>query len=247
VKADQAPSAFDPVFVFGSNLAGRHGRGAAAFAARWRGARMGQGAGRAGQSYAIATKDAQLRVLPVEAIATGVADFLVYAREHADLQFDVSAIGCGLAGYPDETMAPLFADAPPNCRLPYKWQRLFTPALPARVIVAGSRSFMDGKFMARSLDKLLARLDSGTVIVSGGARGADTLGEQYAADRGLGMMREPADWDRYGRAAGMIRNQHMSFLSSHLVAFWNGASPGTRAMIEIARSDRLQVRVVKAG
>ncbi|WP_439653837.1 A1S_2505 family phage non-structural protein [Rhodanobacter sp. FW106-PBR-LB-1-21] len=234
----------DPVLVFGSNRAGRHGRGAAAFAARWRGARMGQGSGPAGQSYAIPTKDEALHVLPVKAIAAEVAAFLAYAREHASLRFDVSAIGCGLAGYPDETIAPLFADSPSNCRLPYKWQRLLDPGLPARVIVAGSRSFNDGAHLAWSLDRLLARLDQETIILSGGARGADTLGERYAVDRGLSLMREPADWDRYGRAAGMIRNQHMSFLASHLVAFWDGTSPGTRAMIEIARNDRLQVRVV---
>lgn len=238
----------DPIFVFGSNRAGRHGRGAAAFAVRWRGARMGQGIGPAGRSYAIPTKDADLRVLPVEDIAPEVGRFIDYAREHPEVPFDVTAIGCGLAGYPDETIAPLFAAVPPNCRLPYRWQRLLDPALPARVIVAGSRSFTDGAFLARTLDRLLSRLGGDTIIVSGGARGADRLGEQYAQDRQLGLMREPADWDRYGRrVAGMIRNQHMSFLSSHLVAFWDGSSPGTRAMIDMARNDRLQVRVARVG
>lgn len=245
MTAEPLAGATDPVFVFGSNLGGRHGRGAAAFALRWRGARMGQGVGRAGQSYAVPTKDAALRVLPLEAIADEVERFKIYARVLPDSRFDVSAIGCGLAGYPDETMARLFERAPWNCRLPYRWQRLLNPALPARVIVAGSRSFVDGDFLSSKLDKLLGRLGAETVIVSGGARGADALGERYAATRGLVMMREPADWDRYGRAAGMIRNQHMSFLASHLVAFWDGSSPGTRAMIDMAKNDRLQVRVVK--
>lgn len=246
IAADESISAEDPVLVFGSNRSGRHGRGAAAFAAAWRGAEPGQGVGRAGRSYAIPTKDESLTVLPVEAIASEVSRFLDYAREHADTDFDVTAIGCGLSGYADEAMAPLFLDAPSNCRLPYRWQRLLNPALPVRVIVAGSRWFEDEGLMARKLDAFLERTGPKTTIVSGGARGADLMGEQYAISRGLPFVRVPAEWDRYGRmAAGPIRNQHMSFLASHLVAFWDGASPGTRGMVKIAKADRLELRVVK--
>lgn len=69
----------EPIFVFGSNLAGRHGKGAALFARRNHGAIYGQGVGRQGNSYAIPTKDAKLRTLPLVTIHEHVGDFIVYA------------------------------------------------------------------------------------------------------------------------------------------------------------------------
>lgn len=107
-----------PVFVFGSNRAGRHGKGAALFARQHRGAIYGQGLGLQGNSYAIPTKDEQLRTLPLKIIAHEVQVFLQFARNHQDMQFQVTAIGCGLAGYCPTDIAPMFQDAPPNCQLP---------------------------------------------------------------------------------------------------------------------------------
>lgn len=111
------------IFVFGSNLAGRHGAGSALAAYQMYGAELGVGVGRTGNSYAIPTKDAQLRVLPLATIAEHVADFIQYAVEHPELTFDVVAIGCGLAGYRASQIAPLFRDAPPNVILPMQFMR----------------------------------------------------------------------------------------------------------------------------
>lgn len=108
----------DPVFVFGSNLAGRHGKGAALWARRHRGAIYGQGAGPQGNAYAIPTKDRQLRVLPLQVIHGHVQEFLDYARRRSNLRFEVTPIGCGLAGYRPDQIAPLFAGAPANAILP---------------------------------------------------------------------------------------------------------------------------------
>lgn len=110
------------IFVFGSNLAGRHGRGAALWARRNRGAIYGQGEGRQGQSYAIPTKDEALRPLPISRITMHVNVFLLYARANPQLRFEVTRVGCGLAGYSDDDMAPLFKPAPSNCRLPPEWR-----------------------------------------------------------------------------------------------------------------------------
>lgn len=106
-----------PVFVFGSNQAGRHGRGAAQWARQHRGAVYGQGEGRQGNSYAIPTKDGRLQSLPLADIAVGVERFLDYARRHPDERFQVTPIGCGLAGYTPPQIAPFFRDAPANCEL----------------------------------------------------------------------------------------------------------------------------------
>lgn len=110
-----------PIFVFGSNLAGRHGKGAALCARRQHGAEYGVGVGRTGQAYAIPTKDTQLQTLSLSVIASYVADFLDYARNHPELTFNVTRIGCGLAGYSDHEIAPLFEGAPTNCILPGEW------------------------------------------------------------------------------------------------------------------------------
>jgi hypothetical protein len=106
------------IFVFGSNLAGRHGKGAAQEALRRHGAVYGQGVGRQGNSYAIPTKDERLRVLPPKEIRRYVRRFLQYAEDHPELSFQVTAVGTGLAGYSYEVIAPMFKGAPSNCRLP---------------------------------------------------------------------------------------------------------------------------------
>ncbi|KWT69559.1 MULTISPECIES: hypothetical protein [unclassified Variovorax] len=111
-----------PVFVFGSNTAGRHGKGAALFARQQHGAIHGQGEGLQGNAYAIPTKgqrpDRSLFTLPLEQIRAGVDRFLAFAASRPDIQFEVTPIGCGLAGYKHAEIAPMFEDAPANCHLP---------------------------------------------------------------------------------------------------------------------------------
>ena len=110
------------IFVFGSNLSGRHGRGAALRARELYGAVSGKGVGLQGASYAIPTKDHALRGLPLDQIAHYVDKFIEFAKEHAEMTFQVTRVGCGMAGYSDEKMAPLFIGAPKNCQLPEEWK-----------------------------------------------------------------------------------------------------------------------------
>ena len=101
-------------FVFGSNEAGRHGKGGALCARKYFGAIYGQGHGEQGRSYAVATKDKSLRSLPLDAIAENVRLFLQHAKNHPHKIFAVSRVGCGLAGYKDEQIAPMFKGHPSN-------------------------------------------------------------------------------------------------------------------------------------
>lgn len=110
------------IFVFGSNLAGRHGKGAALYARQNYGAKYGVGVGRTGSAYAIPTKDELLETLPLNVINEYVNDFLKYAKKNKDLVFKVTKIGCGLAGYSDYQIAPMFKKAPANCILPDGWR-----------------------------------------------------------------------------------------------------------------------------
>jgi hypothetical protein len=115
------------IYVFGSNLAGRHGAGSALYAREHHGAVYGQGIGRQGNAYAIPTKDHALRPLPLEDIAKYIHSFKRHATKHPDLKFKVIKVGCGLAGYTEAEMAPLFADAPENCHLPEGWRNTGEP------------------------------------------------------------------------------------------------------------------------
>jgi len=110
------------VFVFGSNLAGRHGAGAALEARKNHGAVYGKGSGPQGNSYAIPTKDERLNSLPLEVIERYVAAFIRYAKANPNVEFRITRIGCGLAGYTDVQIAPMFKDAPENCKLPFNWR-----------------------------------------------------------------------------------------------------------------------------
>lgn len=94
------------IFVFGSNLAGFHGGGAARVAHQRFGAVWGQGVGLQGQSYAIPTMQGG-----VETIRPYVDEFIVFAKQHSELTFLVTRIGCGIAGFTDEDIAPLFKEA----------------------------------------------------------------------------------------------------------------------------------------
>ena len=108
------------IFVFGSNLMGIHGAGAAKHAAKHYGAKPGHGAGRTGNAYAIPTKRHPYETLPLDQINTFVKQFILYAKEHPELDFLVTPIGTGLAGYKLEDIEPMFQDAPPNCKKIWK-------------------------------------------------------------------------------------------------------------------------------
>jgi hypothetical protein len=110
------------IFVFGSNLAGLHGKGAALVAKHMYGAEQFVGEGITGSAYALPTKDRWLRVRNVYDVKRSVCDFLRYAKEHPDKKFFVTAIGTGLAGFKHHDVAPMFRGAPTNCNFPKPWR-----------------------------------------------------------------------------------------------------------------------------
>lgn len=116
------------IFCFGSNLSGIHGAGAAKYARLHHGAIMGQGIGLQGTSYALPTKGVNISFMPLEDIGRHVAAFISFAQIRPDLTFRVTRVGCGLAGFKDEEIAPLFRGALglSNVRLPKGWRHYIT-------------------------------------------------------------------------------------------------------------------------
>ena len=124
-----------------------------------------------------------------------------------------------------------------------------------RVIIAGSRSFNDYEFLKTNCLNIFRQLKAEGYdtkretleIISGTAKGADKLGEQFAEEFNLKVVRFPADWS-LGKKAGFIRNRQMALYAKEdngvLIAFWDGVSKGTKSMINLANKHGLRVFVV---
>ena len=115
-----------------------------------------------------------------------------------------------------------------------------------KIIVAGSRDFDNYDLLKQKLDFYCQRYSPNQIeIVSGAARGADRLGEKYAQDSQLFLKQFPADWDKHGQSAGYRRNQEMAEYATHAVVFWDGKSKGSEHMINLAKEQGLNLRVVR--
>ncbi len=115
---------------------------------------------------------------------------------------------------------------------------MFKKDLPVkRVVIAGCRDFENYKVAKEYIDFCLSniRKENEIIIVSGGAKGADSLGERYAKENGFEIERYLADWDTYGKSAGPRRNKKMAEVSDYVICFWDGKSRGTKSMINSAK------------
>jgi hypothetical protein len=121
-----------------------------------------------------------------------------------------------------------------------------------RIIIAGSRDFNDYALLEKALREYITsrKINPDEIeIVSGHARGADSLGELFAKNNKLQLAKFPAQWDKYGKSAGYIRNREMADYALQetgvLFAFWDGQSRGTNHMINFSREKGLEVHVVQ--
>ena len=117
-----------------------------------------------------------------------------------------------------------------------------------KVLVCGSRGFNDYVLMKTQIMKLLNRFDTTITIISGGAKGADTLAEDVAKQLGISTTILKPNWDKHGKSAGMIRNNAMLDMKPNIVlAFWDGKSKGTKHTIAEARKRKIEVHLVQYG
>jgi len=114
-----------------------------------------------------------------------------------------------------------------------------------KVVIAGTRTFDNYELLKQECDKILSETQEEIEIVSGGARGADALGERYAKENEYKLTIFPANWDRFGKRAGYLRNEEMADYADAVIAFWDERSRGTYNMIELAARKSLKLRVIR--
>ena len=107
-----------------------------------------------------------------------------------------------------------------------------------KVIIAGSREIVDSSLL---IEALIESNFEVTKIISGGARGADRIGEQYSRAYNIPLTVIKPDWDKYGKRAGYKRNEQMAEVADALIALWDGKSKGTKHMIDLANDKGLMV------
>lgn len=113
-----------------------------------------------------------------------------------------------------------------------------------KLIVAGGRYFNNYPLLKQKIDCLTSG-HTIECIICGEARGADSMGRRYAEENNIPILSFPAEWDKYGKSAGYRRNAEMAEQSTHLIAFWDGKSKGTKHMIDIMYKKNLPYRVVR--
>lgn len=117
-----------------------------------------------------------------------------------------------------------------------------------KIIVAGGRKFFDYPLLKKEVTKIAKKCEKKGLmieIVSGGAKGADYLGEKLAKKKGFRVKKFEAEWDKHGNSAGMIRNFKMAQYANILIAFWDGKSRGTGNMITQMKKVDKPVRVIR--
>lgn len=113
-----------------------------------------------------------------------------------------------------------------------------------KVIIAGSRNFTDYQKLKKNCDQILQEQNNIQIVTGCHYKGADKLGIQYAHEKDFNLIKFPAEWNIYGRAAGPKRNNEMAIYADALVAFWDGKSRGTKNMIQLAKQNGLIVQVI---
>lgn len=114
-----------------------------------------------------------------------------------------------------------------------------------KLVVARCRDYNDYDRTKKILDQFYNKFKNDLIILSGGAKGTDSLGERYAKENNLQLQVFPANWTRYGKKAGPIRNEQMAKACNAVLTFWDGKSKGTRSMLKLAKKYNKKIYIIK--
>ncbi len=115
-----------------------------------------------------------------------------------------------------------------------------------RVVVAGCRNFNEYEKAKKHINICISNIKTKyeLIFLSGGCRGADTLGERYAKENGYKIERHSTDWGKFGKSAGPKRNREMADAADYVICFWDGKSKGTKSMIEFAKKYNKPLKII---
>lgn len=117
-----------------------------------------------------------------------------------------------------------------------------------KLIIAGSRTFDDFELLNRECVQFIrSETKIPPTIISGTANGADKLGERFAKRFNLPLLQFPANWDKFGKRDGIVRNEEMAKIATHAIVFWDGTSKGSSHMIEKAKKYNLTLKIIQFG
>lgn len=114
-----------------------------------------------------------------------------------------------------------------------------------KLIIAGGRDFEDYDLLTEKVSKITSSITQPIIVISGCAKGADSLGVMYAFKHKLEIIEMPADWDKHGKSAGYLRNLEMAKIADACICFWDGNSLGTKHIIGLAKKYNLKLRVIR--
>ncbi len=116
-----------------------------------------------------------------------------------------------------------------------------------RIVIAGSRNYNNYNEAKAYIDFCISNIrnEYNIIVISGGAKGADTLGERYANENGFTIERYLPDWRQHGKKAGPIRNREMAEVADYVICFWDGRSRGTKSMIEYSKQLNKPLKIKK--
>lgn len=229
-------SAREAVWVFESNIGGRHARGAAAIAVKCRGAEEGKCSGAAGSSYAIPTRDRENELLPWDDIENHVRTFRNYAEAHPNQTFRILPSPHGKSEQEHARFADIFRNAPANCELPGRWLEILKRLDTVRIILLDVNvTFLETE-RKRVLDQYFAANEGlwnadHIEIVSLGSAQSLVANDKYAKGRGYRHRIINVDTDFYGDYAEKVREQLSVAYATQLICLNNPIATSTRKYV----------------
>ncbi len=229
LPATQAASArvgAEPVFVFGTDTAGKHAQETAAIAVRLFGAQAGTGSGQVGNSYAIPCRNSEQSLLPLAVIRNYLDGLFRHAADRPDTVFQISRFGCEVGGYQDAEMADQFRRAPDNVHLPGTWSRVLEPKQPVRLLLFDPGAHLKEpdwqEQLRRYLDLNVPLWNAPSVeLVSVGAARTIVANDLAAKQLKLKHRVISADDQRYGRNAQLTAEYRAVWYSTHVLSIFD--------------------------
>lgn len=231
----------DTIFVFGSNLAGQHLGGAAAFAAEHYKAEFGVGEGPTGKSYALPTKDEHLDSLPLADVQWHVEQLLAFARTQRDARFQVTRVGCGLAGFTDEQIAPMFKKTSDNVFLPGRWLSLNRQLDKARLFVEGTEEF-SAERIEKSLNESTAPWGNHIEVVTTGVGAVNDIVRAWARRKDFPWTPFLKDETKFQDQADIVLDAQLAWYCTHAIVYHGQVEGPSVRRMEALRKEDLKVR-----